>query len=102
MSPTVVLKLCGHVSRGPSGEFDQSWARISAPISPPAVRNPSSLTFALPSISCVPFRKRGYLHLIALGLQQPKAGPHNLAGVLGVVGPPMDERCRTGDQNSNL
>ncbi|GMT97720.1 hypothetical protein KH5H1_18390 [Corallococcus caeni] len=32
---TVVRRLCGHVSTGPSGVFDQSMARINRPISPP-------------------------------------------------------------------
>src|SRR6185369_1305929 len=37
-SRTVTRRLCGHVSGGPSGVFDQSNARVSAPISPPSAR----------------------------------------------------------------
>jgi len=37
-NPTVVRKLCGHVSGGPRGVVDQSKARMRAPISPPAAR----------------------------------------------------------------
>ncbi len=36
---TVLRKLWGHASTGPSGDFDQSSARIRAPISPPPRRN---------------------------------------------------------------
>jgi hypothetical protein len=36
---TVLRKLCGHAAPGPSGDFDQSSARIRAPISPPPWRN---------------------------------------------------------------
>jgi hypothetical protein len=32
---TAVLTLCGHVSGCPSGDADQSFARIRPPISPP-------------------------------------------------------------------
>ncbi|HEY7061624.1 MAG TPA: hypothetical protein VII06_09105 [Chloroflexota bacterium] len=32
---TAVRKLCGHWSMAPSGVCDQSFARISLPISPP-------------------------------------------------------------------
>jgi hypothetical protein len=35
---TAVRKLCGQVSGCPSGLADQSYARVSAPISPPPVR----------------------------------------------------------------
>jgi hypothetical protein len=30
----------GHASGGPSGEVDQSWARMRSPMSPPPSRNP--------------------------------------------------------------
>jgi hypothetical protein len=32
---TAVLRLCGQLSTGPSGVFDQSRARIIAPMAPP-------------------------------------------------------------------
>jgi hypothetical protein len=35
---TVVRSACGQPSGGPSEVADQSWARISAPISPPPAR----------------------------------------------------------------
>ncbi len=39
-----VRKLCGQVWGGPSGVLDQSWLRISAPISPPPARKLSDET----------------------------------------------------------
>ena len=36
---TVLRRLCGHASGGPSGVFAQSISRIRAPISPPPARN---------------------------------------------------------------
>jgi hypothetical protein len=36
---TVLRRLWGHVPTGPSGVFDQSKARMRAPISPPPWRN---------------------------------------------------------------
>ena len=36
---TTVRRDCGHVSGCPSGEADQSWVRISAPMTPPPDRN---------------------------------------------------------------
>src|SRR5215471_10718977 len=48
---TVVRRLCGHLSSGPSGVFDQSMERMTLPISPPptshsccAALRPSSAT----------------------------------------------------------
>jgi hypothetical protein len=32
---TIIRRLCGHVSTGPSGVRDQSRERMSVPISPP-------------------------------------------------------------------
>src|ERR1700679_2068578 len=42
-SRTAVRRLCGQVSGRPSGLNDQSWARISAPISPPPARKSPAL-----------------------------------------------------------
>ena len=39
----VVLRACGQVPGGPTGVAAQSWARISAPISPPPARKPGLL-----------------------------------------------------------
>jgi hypothetical protein len=36
---TIIRKLCGQLSTGPTGVFDQSVARISVAISPPPERN---------------------------------------------------------------
>jgi hypothetical protein len=36
---TVLRRLCGHVSTGPSLVCDQSISRIRVPISPPPARN---------------------------------------------------------------
>src|SRR5665213_1130352 len=38
-----VFRLCGHVSTGPRGVFDQSRARINAPISPPPANSSSAI-----------------------------------------------------------
>jgi hypothetical protein len=40
-----VFKLCGHVSIGPIGVFDQSISRINLPISPPPVSQPEAPGF---------------------------------------------------------
>src|SRR3954452_6782969 len=40
MRPTAVLSARGQRPDGPSGEADQSYVRISAPISPPPARKP--------------------------------------------------------------
>lgn len=50
-----VLKLCGQVSTGPNGVFDQSCERIRAPISPPPERKSSARRGAssLSRASCI-------------------------------------------------
>src|SRR3954471_15023406 len=63
--PTDVRGLCGQDAGSPSGDVDQSCARISAPISPPPERKsgPPGAT-PLDSLSCI----RGLLS----GLQPPR------------------------------
>jgi hypothetical protein len=43
MSLTAVRSDCGQAAGGPSGDADQSCARINAPISPPPARKSSAL-----------------------------------------------------------
>src|SRR3954465_6342574 len=53
MTPTRVLRPCGQLSGDPSGVTLQSWARMSAPISPPPERK-SRLVFG-PNLPCIAF-----------------------------------------------
>jgi hypothetical protein len=54
---TAVLTLCGHVSGCPSGDADQSLARIRPPISPPPASH-AGLVQSLPIIELTPLSKR--------------------------------------------
>ena len=72
---TVLRKLWGHASASPSGDFDQSSARMRAPISPPPWRN---ARFARPmeelSVMCgrLPLGYPSYaLELLTLTLEGP-------------------------------
>src|SRR5215218_7424559 len=91
---------CGQVSGGPRGVANQSYARMSAPISPPPSRKAElaggSLRPCMRSSGC-----EGVLPAPVprvLTLKEPQAGPHHLACVLVLPGSHLgpDERVQLG------
>src|SRR3978361_1534606 len=56
-SRMLVRRLQGQVSGGPSGDADQSYARMSAPSSPPPARNAGVWASAARGISALPFTR---------------------------------------------
>jgi len=57
-------RLCGQSCGAPKGVAPQSWARMSAPISPPPERNSSTPSGPEPVSSSSIFRNLAYLEII--------------------------------------
>ena len=48
---TATRRLCGHISGGPSEVFDQSYARVRAPVSPPAAKKSLTIPWSIRAAS---------------------------------------------------